>query len=134
VELTADTDTVVRPTAWLVPGDLDQILDNLLANALDASPAGGRISVSLTPGENNHFELHVTDEGPGLSRDDRRRAFDRFWRGASNNGGHSGLGLAIVRQLADRNEAGAELRPAGPGGLDAVITLNATTNQSRADV
>jgi signal transduction histidine kinase len=133
VELTADTDTNVRPNALLVPGDLDQILDNLLANALDASPAGSRISVSLTPGDNNHFELHVTDEGPGMGPEDRRRAFDRFWRGATNNGGHSGLGLAIVRQLADRNEAGAELRQAGPGGLDAVITLAGAANQSGAD-
>jgi signal transduction histidine kinase len=113
-------------SALLVPGDLDQILDNLLANALDASPEGSRISVQLHPVDNGYVELHVTDEGPGMSPDDRRRAFDRFWQGPGSNGGHSGLGLAIVRQLAARNDAVAELRQARPAGLDAVITLTAT--------
>jgi signal transduction histidine kinase len=110
-------------TALLVPGDLDQILDNLLANAVDASPAGGTISVRLRSAGANVVELHVVDEGPGLSADDRRRAFDRFWQGAASNGGHSGLGLAIVRQLAARNDLLVELRQAHPEGLEAVVTL-----------
>jgi signal transduction histidine kinase len=111
--------------ALLVPGDLDQILDNLLANALEASPEGTRISVQLLAPNGTRVELHVTDEGPGMSPEDRRRAFDRFWQGPGSNGGHSGLGLAIVRQLAARNNASAELRQADPAGLDAVITLTA---------
>jgi signal transduction histidine kinase len=123
VVLTPDTGPNPSSTALLVPGDLEQILDNLLANALDASPEGGRISVQLMPSANHHVELHVIDEGPGMSRDDRQRAFDRFWQGAGNNGGHSGLGLAIVRQLTVRNRAAAELRQANPSGVDAVITL-----------
>jgi signal transduction histidine kinase len=130
VELTADVDPDLGRTVLLVPGDLDQILDNLLANAVDASPERGRITVQLKPSGNAHFELHVTDQGPGMSADDRRRAFDRFWRGASNNGGHSGLGLAIVRQLAARNHADAELRQAAPSGLDAVITLRGAGDRS----
>jgi signal transduction histidine kinase len=129
VELTADVDPHLGRTAWLVPGDLDQILDNLLANAMDASPEGGRISVALKASGNAHFELHVTDQGPGMNADDRRRAFDRFWRGASNNNGHSGLGLAIVRQLAARNHADAELRQAAPSGLDAVITFSTASDR-----
>jgi signal transduction histidine kinase len=130
VVLTPETGTHPSSTALLVPGDLEQILDNLLANALDASPEGGRISVRLLPSTNNHFELHVTDEGPGMSRDDRQRAFDRFWQGAGGNGGHSGLGLAIVRELAVRNQAAAELRQAKPSGVDAVITLTAGSGSS----
>jgi signal transduction histidine kinase len=125
VDLTPETGTNPSTTALLVSGDLEQILDNLLANALDASPAGGRISVRLLPSSNHHFELHVTDEGPGMTRDDRQRAFDRFWQGAGGNRGHSGLGLAIVRQLAFRNQAAVELRQAAPSGVDAVITLAA---------
>jgi signal transduction histidine kinase len=130
VDLTPDMDASPGSTALLVPGDLEQILDNLLANALDASPPGGRISVRLLPSTNSHFELHVTDEGPGMNRDDRQRAFDRFWQGAASNRGHSGLGLAIVQQLAVRNEAGAELRQAKPSGVDAVITLTAVSGSS----
>ena len=110
-------------TALLAPGDLDQILDNLLANALDASPEGGQIRVELVGTEPGWLELHVIDEGPGMNENDRRRAFDRFWQGAGTQGGHSGLGLAIVRQLAVRNDASVRLRPAEPNGLDAMLRI-----------
>jgi signal transduction histidine kinase len=115
-----------RPLVRLVPGDLDQILDNLLANAVDASPQGGRICVRLAASEPGSIELHVIDEGPGMSSEDRRRAFDRFWQGPGAGRGNSGLGLAIVRQLVTRNDATVELRPAQPTGLDVVIRLTPT--------
>ena len=126
VDLVADHHGSGHPVVQLVPGDLDQILDNLLANALDASPEGSRIQVELISAEPGWMEVHVSDEGPGMSDDDRRRAFDRFWQGAGTTGGHSGLGLAIVRQLALRNDASVELRPAQPTGLVAVIRMAAT--------
>jgi signal transduction histidine kinase len=115
-----------RAVAHLVPGDLDQILDNVLANAVDASPEGGRIRVTLRSTEPGSVELHVIDEGPGMSEDERRRAFDRFWQGAEAQTGSSGLGLAIVRQLALRNDASVELRPSDPSGLDVVVRMPAT--------
>jgi signal transduction histidine kinase len=67
-------------------------------------------------------ELHVVDHGPGLSDDERARAFDRFWRGRATGSG-SGLGLAIVRRLADADGGDAELREAPSGGVDAVVRL-----------
>jgi signal transduction histidine kinase len=112
-----------RPLVMLVPGDLDQILDNLLANALEASPSGGRLLVRLVAGEAGSIELHVIDEGPGMAPEDRRRAFDRFWQGSGAGRGNSGLGLAIVRQLVTRNDASVELRPAEPTGLDVVVRM-----------
>jgi signal transduction histidine kinase len=107
----------------LHPGDLDQILDNYLSNAVEVSEPGSRILVSLegSPGEE---QIHVVDQGPGLSDADRRRAFDRFWQGGDHQTGHSGLGLAIAHQLAVRNGISVELRPAVPYGLDAVIDLS----------
>ena len=111
VALVVPDDDRTPQTALLAPGDLDQILDNLLANALDASPEGGRIRVELVGTEPGWLELHVIDEGPGMSENDRRRAFDRFWQGAGTEGGHSGLGLAIVRQLAVRNDASVRAAP-----------------------
>jgi signal transduction histidine kinase len=131
VDLRPDMGVDVGLSALLVPGDLDQILDNLLANALDASPEGSRISVQLSAPDNGRVELHVTDEGPGMSLEDRRRAFDRFWQGQGGNGGHSGLGLAIVRELAVRNDASAELHPADSAGLDAVITFAVAADGSQ---
>ncbi|MHB8505213.1 MAG: sensor histidine kinase [Acidimicrobiales bacterium] len=117
--------------ALLVPGDLDQILDNLLANALDAAPGGTSIEVVLEPGaRRDRLVVHVVDEGPGMSEDDRARAFDRFWQGPGRRGGHSGLGLAIVRQLAQRNGAEVELQAAPSGGLDVIVTLRGATDRA----
>ena len=117
---------------WLVPGDLDQMLDNLIANALDALDAGGRIEVRLEPPSGRDMVLHVTDNGPGMSAEERERAFDRFWQAPGSKGGHSGLGLAIVQQLAARNDAGIELLPADPRGLDAVITMRRSDGAAHA--
>ncbi len=133
VTLIAPDNDRTPQTALLGPGDLDQILDNLLANALDASPEGGRIRVELVGTEPGWLELHVIDEGPGMSEHDRRRAFDRFWQGAETEGGHSGLGLAIVRQLAVRNDASTELRPAEPNGLDAILRMPTAHGSERKD-
>jgi len=125
IELVRDFEGQARPSSPLVAGDLDQILDNLLANASEVTPAGGRIVVQVLTSHPNRIEVHVTDEGPGLSVEDRERAFERFWQGRERSPGHSGLGLAIVRQLAVRNGLIVELRPAVPHGLDAVVTLPA---------
>jgi signal transduction histidine kinase len=100
------------------PDRLGQILDNLVANAVAVSDDVG-VSVDRA---NDWVELHVVDHGPGLTEEDRGRAFDRFWRGRGNSPG-SGLGLAIVRRLADADGGEAELLPAPSGGLDAVVRL-----------
>ncbi|HET6966359.1 MAG TPA: HAMP domain-containing sensor histidine kinase [Acidimicrobiales bacterium] len=107
----------------LHPGDLEQILDNLLANAVEVSPPASRIRVVLRPSGHGQAEIHVIDQGPGLAEEDRKRAFDRFWQGSARPSGHSGLGLAIVRQLATRNGLDVALRSAQPVGLDAVVVL-----------
>jgi signal transduction histidine kinase len=103
------------------PGRLAQVLDNLLSNALEASPAGGSVTLSGRAAP-PWVELHVGDEGHGLTPEQRERAFDRFWRAGSGGGG-SGLGLAIVRQLVAADEGEVELRDAPGGGVDAVVRL-----------
>jgi signal transduction histidine kinase len=113
--------------ALLTPGRLDQVLDNLLANALEVSPPAGRVAVTAAR-TGDLVELHVTDEGPGLSDRDRERAFDRFWQAtAHRDGDHGGfgLGLAIVRQLLLADGGSIELRPAAGAGLDVVVRVRA---------
>jgi signal transduction histidine kinase len=95
-------------------GRVEQILDNLLANAIEASPPGSTVSVSASA-----RELHVVDEGAGLSEAERRRAFDRFWRAGTGPG--SGLGLAISTRLVEVDGGTIELRAAAGGGIDAVV-------------
>lgn len=137
----ADRDVVWKPIAddagvrlittstplWVesAPGALEQILDNLIDNALEIAPEGSEIRVGATSLE-HRVELHVTDQGPGLSEEQRHRAFDRFWRGPSAAPGGTGLGLAIVARLAAQCGGTAELRAASDGGVDAVIILTPT--------
>jgi signal transduction histidine kinase len=112
--------------AWMVPGHLEQILDNLLANALDATPPGRSVRVSVRP-DGDSVEVRVTDEGKGMAQDDRRHAFDRFWRGTgSKPGAGSGLGLAIVHQLVRASAANITLEEAPTGGIDAVLRVQAS--------
>jgi signal transduction histidine kinase len=100
---------------------LAQVLDNLIANALEVSPSGSTVTLSARSSP-PWVELHVIDEGPGLSAEQRERAFDRFWRAGSGAGG-SGLGLAIVRRLIAGDDGEVELREASGGGIDAVVRL-----------
>lgn len=81
---------------------LNDLLDNLLDNALRYTPAGGRVTVSLgyeAGGEGGAW-LRVTDDGPGIPPALRDRVFERFWRQPGNAQPGSGLGLAIVAQVA----------------------------------
>jgi signal transduction histidine kinase len=111
------------------PDRLVQVVDNLLANALDVAPPGSRVTLRTDrPGRGAWVELHVIDQGPGLSDEDRAHAFDRFWRGnvaraAPDGLGGSGLGLSIVRRLVTADGGEVDLLPADGGGTDAVVRL-----------
>lgn len=108
--------------ALAVPGAIDQIVDNLVDNALEVSPPGSTLTLSVVQGD-HVVQLHVVDQGPGLSREERALAFQRFWRAEGAPVGGSGLGLAIVRQLVAAGDGAVELRDASGGGIDAVVTL-----------
>jgi signal transduction histidine kinase len=97
-----------------VDGGAEQVLDNLLSNALAVAPAGTTVSIAVAPIDAGG-ELTVTDQGPGMTEDQRQQATARFWRPAGSTGPGSGLGLAIVDQLAIAG--GGELTlEAGPEG------------------
>jgi signal transduction histidine kinase len=127
-ERDVELDAPVPPGLWaqVTPERLEQVLDNLLNNALELAPAGSAVTISGAH-RRDRVEVRVRDRGPGMRAEDRARAFDRFWRGAgvpSDNGGF-GLGLAIVRQLLAADGGSIELRSPTSGGLEAVISLRA---------
>jgi two-component system sensor histidine kinase BaeS len=91
-----------------VLGDADrliQVLNNLVANSLRYTPAGGIVIVSAAfPPTSKELEFSVTDTGAGIDPRDLPHVFDRFYRAdesRSRGSGGSGLGLAIVRQLVE---------------------------------
>jgi signal transduction histidine kinase len=116
---------------WAVPGAVEQVLDNLLANALRVAPVGSRVELAIRQ-VGGWVELHVIDQGPGMSAEQRERAFDRFWRGSVTDSEGTGLGLAIVRQLLEASGGTAELRSNPGGGLDAVARLRPADHHATA--
>ena len=101
--------------ASVVPGSVEQILDNLLDNALAVSPAGGEVTVTLERAE-GRVRLTVADRGPGLDDEHKVRALERFWRGGQATPG-TGLGLPIAVGLAEASGGGLSLADRPGGGL-----------------
>ena len=83
-------------------GALEQVLANLLDNAIKYTPAGGRVVVHLRPAQGGRQRIEVEDSGMGIPRKDLPRIFERFYRvdpSRSRALGGTGLGLAIVKHL-----------------------------------
>ena len=99
----------------VVRGGVEQILDNLVDNALKVAPVGSTVVVAVHAGA-RHADLTVADRGPGLDDDQKSRAVQRFWRGDANVGG-TGLGLAIVDALARAAGGTLSLEDNPDGGL-----------------
>jgi signal transduction histidine kinase len=111
---------VARPRsvlAWIGEGHLEQVLDNLVANALEALSAGGHVTVTTTA-TTAGARITVADDGPGMSAEDRERAFLRF---TTSNPNGTGLGLAIVHRLVTSNGGTAKLTETPGGGLTAIL-------------
>jgi two-component system sensor histidine kinase TctE len=84
-------------------GLLEELINNLIDNALRYCPEGSSVTLSVTGGPRP--ELAVTDDGPGIPESERERIFERFHRGASEDAEGCGLGLAIVREIATVHDA-----------------------------
>ncbi len=109
------------PVVWGDPGRVLQAASNLLENALRVSPPGSTVEVELAPGM-----LAISDSGPGLEPEERRRAFERFYlhrrsRDAQHDG--AGLGLAIVGELTSAMGGEAQVEPRAGGGTRFMLRL-----------
>jgi signal transduction histidine kinase len=121
VRITATAD---HEHALVTPGRLEQVLDNLLNNALEVAPAGSAIELRVRR-DADQVRVSVADAGPGMDETQRAHAFDRFWRADEHDVGGFGLGLAIVRQLVVADGGSVTLGVAAAGGLEVVLTLPA---------
>lgn len=99
-----------------VLGDSDSLrtlVRNLVDNAVRYTPVGGRVDVSVQdadePGTSHGAVLRVVDTGPGIPADERQRVFDRFYRSPGTAPPGSGLGMAIVKAIADAHGAAVVL-------------------------
>jgi signal transduction histidine kinase len=112
----------------VIPGAIEQILDNLFDNAVDASPSGATITARITPNADS-YELTIADQGPGLTDEQKAHATRRFWRADTTRPG-TGLGLAIVDALAQASGGNVDLADAPGGGLAVTVTLLAAGDRA----
>ena len=112
-----------QPMVALGAGHLEQILDNLIDNAIGAiggaraAGGGGTVRISAANGETGPV-LTVADDGPGMTPQERSRAFLRYTTGSQNG---TGLGLAIVHRLVTANGGTIRLADTPGGGLTVEI-------------
>ena len=98
IETSIDEDVIVLAEA----SKLKQVIINLLSNAINYSPEGSRIKVSVIDGKQGILE--VSDEGMGIAKEEQTRIFERFYRvdkARSRDSGGTGLGLAIVKHIVE---------------------------------
>lgn len=125
--------TTALPERLELVGDRDLLLQavaNLLDNAIKFTPPGGRIELAARAAPPGWVEVSVTDNGPGLSPEDRAHAGERFFRADKSRGTPgSGLGLSLVKAVAHLHGGDLHLEDAAPGrdppGLRAVLRLRA---------
>ncbi|WP_442108115.1 sensor histidine kinase [Pseudomonas sp. NUPR-001] len=134
------TDTLAELTPWILEqgqepsleiaeddfhvhsdaGALAIALQNLVANAVNHSPRGGRVNVTLQR-EGDTLLLSVNDQGPGIDEADLQRVFERFYSKGSEHG--AGLGLSIVAMIMERLGGSVMLSNLPGGGLRATLRV-----------
>jgi signal transduction histidine kinase len=106
------------------PLPLEQVLSNLLDNAVKFSPEGAQIAVELAETSVGMARLTVTDQGPGIKAEDRDRIFERFYQ--AHGGQYAaglGLGLYISRQIVEQHGGSIRVEESATGGARFVVVL-----------
>lgn len=106
------------------PERISQVISILLHNAISYTPEHGMISLSLSH-DKNHFYLSVKDNGIGISDEDKKKIFDRFYRVEKSRSakGHYGLGLSIAYEIIKAHGGSIQVADAEGGGSIFTIVL-----------
>jgi two-component system phosphate regulon sensor histidine kinase PhoR len=101
---------------------IEQVLVNLVHNAIKFTPQGGRVTISLGV-ENDAVSISVSDTGIGIPADDLPRIFERFYKvDRARSGGGTGLGLAIAKHIVQAH--GGDIRVASEEGKGSTFTFS----------
>ncbi|HEY5040212.1 MAG TPA: sensor histidine kinase KdpD [bacterium] len=122
--------THIPPDLPLVPMDgllIEQVLVNLLDNALKYTPEGSPLEISASV-QKGRLEVEVADQGPGLPAEDLEKLFDKFYRGPQKEKSGAGLGLSICKGIVQIHggEITAENRPGGGSLFRFTVPLSGT--------
>jgi signal transduction histidine kinase len=117
------TEAAAPAEASVDRGQVSRALRNLLTNAVQHSPAGTAVRVTVSAG--SRVEVRVRDEGAGIAADDLPYVFERFYRADRSRGRipGSGIGLTVARELIGANGGSVEVESTGPGGTTFLVSL-----------
>jgi signal transduction histidine kinase len=109
--------------------ELHRLVSNLMENAIKHTPRGTTVRAAVAP-VNGQVVLTVSDDGPGVDPELRDRLFERFARGSGDRGGSFGLGLAIVRAVAESHGGTVTVEHPAGGGARFVVRLPRAADSS----
>ena len=89
------------PAVWVDRDRLEQVFANLIGNAVNFTPAGGRITIGAATTQEGAVQFRVTDTGAGFDAESREHLFDRFWQARKGARHGVGLGLSIVKSIVE---------------------------------
>jgi signal transduction histidine kinase len=118
------------PEVMVDPQRFQQVIGNLIDNALRYTPEGSTIELNIKKVDQN-IELSVADEGQGIPEEELKHIFDRFWRGEKSRArstGGAGLGLSIARRLVEAHGGRIWARNRSPRGFEVIISLPIDSN------
>jgi two-component system, NtrC family, sensor kinase len=110
------------PALHAVPGQLEQVVINLVTNAAHAVEDGGRIEVTTRAEGLHHVAIVIADTGPGIADEDRGRVFEPFFT-TKTDGKGTGLGLSIVKNIVEQHQGRIELGASPLGGARFAVLL-----------
>jgi len=124
---TLDLETApVLPRVMADAGRIEQILSNLVGNAIKFTPSGGRLGIALRPSEDGRFVVvTVRDDGPGIDAEQLPHVFDRYWQSkrSGRRGGGAGLGLPIAKGIVEAHGGRIWVEAAAGRGTVVSFTL-----------
>jgi two-component system phosphate regulon sensor histidine kinase PhoR len=124
---------VPRQTHAATAGRLEQVIENLVDNAIKYAKTGGHVVVSAER-DGDEIAIAVSDDGPGIPPEHRDRVFERFYRvdvGRSREKGGAGLGLSIVKHLVESMAGRISLVGAQEGGARVEVRLQSAPPLTR---
>ena len=124
IELTLSLYEQNVPSMNLNRDGINQVLSILLDNARNHTPAPGKIELELTVHRKN-VQIRVSDTGPGVPDNEKRRIFERFYRSEKSRShrGHFGLGLSIAAEIVKKHNGRIWVQDATIGGAEFVVEL-----------
>ncbi len=109
---------------------IDQVVTNVMENAIDRSPQGAEVTVGVAPGRDG-VQVRITDRGPGIAPAERERVFEPFSRASADGRPGSGLGLAIARAIVLSHRGRIRVEGSPTGGASVIIELPSIDTERR---